>query len=113
MNEDIVLKLAKLVEFVDSFPAIINLQRVKDMQRVYDILESISKENGLSVVTYNLNKPYKNMGDVSIECEEIVIADISAFLKAAYLANNLDVYPLANNHIKICFGFNDLTEPII
>ena len=112
-KRDVVLELAKLLEFVDSNPSVINLQRIKDLQTVYNIMNEMALNLADAKLAYRVNTPFKNCGDVSVETNEINLVNTRPILDAALIADNMDIYPLADGRVKICFGFNTLTVPIV
>ena len=58
------------------------------------------------------HEPFKSMGYISLEGESLEIPDPVPFARAAALADNLEVYPLASGRVRLTLTFLGLTTPI-
>lgn len=76
----------------------------------YKILKYLTKGTKAKV-TYELNKPYKSMGCVSIVGKEIMFDNQEWFVTAVKLASNFDVYPKTDGTVQMDFTFHGLTIP--
>ena len=94
----------------DSKAAIIAPQRMEQMRFVYAVAKFLTK-NTDAKVSYTLHKPFKSMGSISIESDNLIF-DGKWFSRAAEFANNTEIYPLTNGKIRVTFTFHGLTMRI-
>ncbi len=91
-------------EFVDS-----EVQR--QHQFAYDVLRYLTKGTDV-IVSYKLHEPFQSMGSVSIEGESLVFREPRWIARIAEFASNMEVYPLADNRVRLTFTFHGLTKAI-
>lgn len=108
--DDMILAIGEIAREEDSKTAIIAPTKMQQMNFVHSVAKFITK-NQNAKVTYTLNKPYKSMGNVTIEGDNLILSG-KWFSRAAEFANNTEIYPLVNGKIRITFTFHGLTMPI-
>ena len=90
---------------------IINPLRLAQIKFTYSVMKYLTRDTDAEV-TYKLNEPFKTMGSVSVEGKVLEFAGSKWFARAAEVASNTEVYPLAKNRIRLTFTFHGLTAPI-
>lgn len=95
----------------DCKTAIINPMKVKMVLCAYKLLKYITKGSKVKV-TYELNKPYKSMGSITVVGKELSFSKSEWFVAAAKLASNVNVYPKTNGTVQMDFTFHGLTTTI-
>lgn len=106
--DSIVNSIGKRIVKEDSKPAIINIENIKKLSNVFGIIKYLTRGTK-SKVTYELHKPFKSMGSVTVTSKSITIRNPDLFLKAIKLSSNFDVYTKTNNTIEMDFTFHGLT----
>lgn len=96
------------IEREENAPAIINPDKILQMQVAHKILKQVAKGTGAKV-TYKLHKPFKSMGSVSILGKNIKFDNPEWFIRLSKLASNVDIYPRTDGNIMIDFTFHGLT----
>lgn len=107
--DSIVDSIGKTIVTEDNLPAIINIENVKKLSNVFGIMKYLTRGTK-SKVTYELHKPFKSMGSVTVTGKQILIRNPDLFLKAIKLSSNFDVYTKTNNTIEMDFTFHGLTN---
>ena len=92
-------------------PGILNPVRLQQIQFVYKTLQHITEGYNVKV-SYKLNEPFKSVGSVTVEGKELVFNSPELFTRIAKVADNLDVYPLLKNRVRLTFTFHRLLNPI-
>ena len=90
---------------------ILNALRMKQFQFCYATILYLTRGTDV-LVSYNLYEPFKTMGSIHIEGEDIAFQDMVRFAHAAEFASNIEVYPLAKDKVRMTFTFHNLTVPI-
>ena len=90
---------------------IINPLRLAQIKFTYSVMKYLTRDTDAEV-TYKLNEPFKTMGSVSVEGKVLEFAGSKWFARAAEVASNTEVYPLAKNRVRLTFTFHGLTAPI-
>lgn len=90
---------------------ILNPIRIHQMRFAYAALKYILK-NSNAKLSYMQNEPYKSMGSISAEGRCLSFNKPEWFARVAEFADNMDVYPLAKNRVRMTFTFHCLTVPI-
>lgn len=117
-DEEVNEMLENLIDFIgeqaeqeDCKTAIINPMKVKMVLCTYKVLKYIIR-GSKAKVTYELNKPYKSMGSVTVVGKELNFGKSEWFIAIAKLASNINVYPKANGLVQMDFTFHGLTTAI-
>lgn len=110
-NLDAFKSFDRLVDFLRGLPrerlVVLDLQRVRDMQKAAAILERALSEAGCTAsVRCGQCEAAPEMGEITIEGLSIRFQDLRAFAQAARLARNAEVYPLVQGGIRMTFGFD-------
>lgn len=111
MLESLTTMVGEQIENYDNRTAIVNPLKIKAVLYTYKVMCYLTK--GISAkVSYELNKPYKSMGSVSVVGKDLVFDKTEWFVAAIKLASNFNVYPKANGTIQMDFTFHGLTTPL-
>ncbi len=114
MLDGTVESIGEFLQEYDAMPGFAKPLRIKQLIYTYKILENAAKGTGAKVF-YEVHKPSKNMGFVTLSGANIFFNDsqkIDRFLEAATLASNVDIYPKVDGTVQIVFTFNGLTKAI-
>lgn len=108
-------------EFIDSVKddvaadeektTVLNPMKLQQMQFAHAALKYITRDSDVEV-SYKLNTPFKTMGSISVEGETLAFDKPEWFARVAEFANNMEVYPLVKNRVRLTFTFHGLTKPI-
>ena len=96
----------------DAKPAAINPQRLQYMEFAYAVVKYLAKDIPGSRVSYKMHEPFKSMGSISIEANELSFVKTEWFARAAEFANNTEIYPLANGRVRLTLTFYGIANPI-
>lgn len=104
------------VECLASLPKndvmMVNALRVRDMRVAYGLI----MQSGMSVpsvkVVCKQSDLAPDMGYIDLEGVSVEFKDSAVFAHIASLASNTEVYPLAQNKVRLTFTFNQLMVPL-
>lgn len=91
---------------------IVSVRRFEQMQFAYAVLKRIAERTPGVSISYELYKPFKSMGYITLEGETLEVHDRKWFSRAAEFADNIEVYPLAKNRVRLTMTFHGITKPI-
>ena len=109
--DEIVESLRPDIEADKSRTVLLNAARMTQLEFTYLVMRRLTQGRDVSV-TYKLYEPFRTMGSVSVEGKSIEFDAPEWFARAAEFASNTDVYPLADNKVRLTFTFHGLTAPI-
>lgn len=116
--EDIEMELDGLIESIgdqimqdEKTPGILNLTRMQQMQFSYSVLKKLCKDGDMTV-QYIQNEPFKSMGSIFIEGDSLSFLDCKWLGRAVEFADNVDIYPLLNERVRMVLTFHKLTVSI-
>ena len=109
--DELLMFVGEMIEEEEMKTAIIVPEKYEQIRFVYAVMKYLTKGTDAEV-SCRLNEPFKSMGSVSVETEEITFTNTEWFARAAVYASNLDIYPLVNGKIRIDFTFHHITTPI-
>ena len=109
--DEIVESLRPDIEADKSRTVLLNAARMTQLEFTYLVMRRLTQGRDVSV-TYKLYEPFRTMGSVSVEGKSIEFDSPEWFARAAEFASNPDVYPLADNKVRLTFTFHGLTAPI-
>ncbi len=95
----------------DLSSAVILPNQVRKVSIVYGELRDMFKGRAGVRVSYELFKPIRTMGGVTITWSKgklLMINNMRRFAAVARLADNFEVYSMANGETKLTLGFNGL-----
>lgn len=111
----------EMEEFLDSLgqhilrqeaaPGILNPVRLNQLRTSFRILQQLAEGSDMEV-TYRLHSPFKGMGSIVIEGEDIICLDCKHLAKALKPASSVDIHPLTNERIRLILTFHGLTTGI-
>lgn len=102
--------IMEAVEQIDQMTQIIIPARVNEFTKAYGIIKKACNKTGLKV-SFGIFEPLKSFGHIDIEGKKIDI-DCTNISEAFSLANNIEIYPLTNNKIRITLTFHGLTKVV-
>ncbi len=106
--DELIALIGKRIETEDQRVQIMNLPRVKQLEFAYEVLKILLAGQDASI-SYKLNDPFKSVGSVSIEGRNVAFSKIEWFVKAANVADNVEVYPLTNGKLRMTLTFHNVT----
>lgn len=109
--DDMIRDLADEITLAEADPAIVNPVKVYQIKFVYEAMKYLTRGTDAKV-TYDLHKPFKSMGNVSVESKTLTIRDSVWFNRAARFASNMEIYPLVNGKFRLTFTFHRLTSTL-
>lgn len=86
--------------------------RLQQMEFSHAVLKRLTDDLDDVSLTYELHKPFKTMGYITIEGKNITFADSEWFSRAAEFASNMEIYPLEANKVRLTLTFHGLTVPV-
>ena len=96
----------------DAKPAAVVVPRLKQMEFAYAVMKYLTKDIPGCKLSYKLYEPFKNVGSISVEAEELYFIQREWFARAAEFANNMEIYPLTNGRVRLSLGFIGISKPI-
>lgn len=109
--EEFVAYAKELFENRSNSISTINLDRVHDMVRVYNVVKEMTKDTSANV-NYKIEDPSVGLGVVSAECETLVFNSPKKFTEAVTLADNFNVYPKTNGKVHMDFALYNMTVKV-
>ena len=116
--ENTEMELDEIVEIIgeqilqdEKIPGILNLTRVQQMQFSYAVLKKLCKDEGMTV-RYIQNEPFQSMGSIFVEGDSLEFGDCKWLGKALEFADNVEIYPILNERVRMTLTFHKLTVPI-
>ncbi len=95
----------------EARPTIANPHRIEQMQFSYAVMKYLTR-NTNAVISYELYKPFKTMGSISVEGKLLEFDKPEWLARAAEFADTTDIYPLSANKVRVEFTFHGLTAPL-
>lgn len=95
------------VEEADVF-RVLNPARLEQMQLSYALLKYMAGRTGAQV-SYKLCEPFRSMGSITMEGENLTFWDAKYFNRIMQVADNMEVYPLKKNRVRLSFTFYHMT----
>lgn len=111
MLDGLISAVGAQAESEDMETQMINPYRIQEILYTYKVLKYLTR-GSKAKVTYELHKPYKSMGYVSVSGKNLSFKNMKWFLKAVELSSNFEVYPKTNGTIQMNFTFHGLTKII-
>lgn len=105
--DEIVERLRPYIDDDEKKPALLNEDKLKQLEFTYLAMRYLTQGTD-AVVTYKLYEPFKTMGSVSVEGKSLEFDDPMRFARAAEFASNIEIYPLANDRVRLTFTFHGL-----
>lgn len=109
--DDLIACIGSEIEMGESDPAAINPIKLYQIKFTYAVMKYLTKNTGARV-TYELHKPFKSMGNVSVEGAKWTVTNSVWFSRAAKYASNMEIYPLVNGRFRLTFTFHGLVRRI-
>lgn len=98
-----------------EFTKIANLPRLKQLKFCELAIRHVLKKAGClesCEVTSGYNEFSSSLGFVTVDAPHIDITKMEWFARAAEFATNTEVYPLAENKVRLTFTFHGMTRPV-
>lgn len=90
---------------------VVNKTRMEQMQFCYKMLQRIFAGQDV-LVTQEVEEDFRTMGSISVEGESLSFAEDKWFTRIAGFADNLEIFPFANNRVGIGLMFYNITSYI-
>lgn len=107
--DEIIENLRPDIEADDANISLLNEDRLHQLEFTYLVMRYLTRGTD-AAVTYKLYEPFKTMGSVSVEGKSLEFDNPKWFTRAAEFASNVEVYPLANDMVRLTFTFHGLTK---
>ena len=105
----IILALGELIREEESKPGILNVVKLKQMQQTYELLIPLARDTEAEI-HWELHEPYKSMGSISLEGEDLIFKDSRRLGKAISGCSNVEIYPLTNGKIRMTLTWLGLVK---
>ena len=93
---------------------ILNPKRMRELEVAYTeiskIVLSISPDAKIECILGELGDGSASIG---VEADELIVEDIKAFVSVSEKANNFEIYPLTNGHLRMAFMFRNVMNELI
>lgn len=110
MLDSIVTTVATVAAIDDGKTSVINPYKIRQVLYTYKVLKYLVKDTKSAKVSYELHKPYKSTGSVSVIGRNLSFRKPEWFMQAVELANNFEVYPKIDGTVQMNFTFHGLTK---
>ncbi len=111
-QEQILDNLTALILANEQRTSVLNLAKLAKIEAAYALLRALTRDMEGVRLTYALHEPFKSTGFISLEGESLEFYHLPLFSRAAGLANNIEIYPLIGDRVRMTFTFLGLTVPI-
>ena len=111
MLDTIVTTVGEEAVVEDNKTSIINPYKIQQVSYTYKVLKYLTKGTDAKV-SYELHKPFKSMGSVTVTGKNLMFRKTEWFMKAVELSANFEVYPKTDGNVEMNFTFHGLTKPI-
>lgn len=109
--DNLVMEIAYAAQAADNKTRIANPIKIQQLLCTLKILKYIAKDSGAKV-TYELYKPFKSMGSVTVCGKNITFTKTEWFAKVIDFVSNFEVYPKTDGTVEMNFTFHGITVPI-
>ena len=99
----------RMDEIIEKLRPDLDDDRMRQLEFTYLVMRYLTQGTD-AVVSYKLYEPFKTMGSVSVEGKSLEFDNPKWFSRAAEFASNTEVYPLANDRVRLTFTFHGLTK---
>ena len=110
-NDAVILALGEMIETEETKTAIINPRRFAQMRLCYELIQKMM-QGSEAEVNYRLHEPFKSMGSITLEADNLIIQHPEVLRMMCALCSNAECYPLTNGKIRMVFAFDRLTIPM-
>lgn len=109
--DSIIESIGEQIIHDESTPGILHLPRVKQMQFSYAVLQKLCEDEDMTV-RYIQNEPFQSMGSIYVEGDSLSFLNCKWLGRAVEFADNVEIYPLLNERVRMVLTFHGLTVPI-
>ena len=92
-------------------PGIINPARYQQLQLAHNILVKLTAATDMQIA-YGIHEPYRSMGSISVEGDQLEFANCRWLGRAIGFASNVEVYPLTTGKIRMVLTFHGLVKKL-
>ena len=107
--DEIIGNIAPAIEADENKLSVLNDDKLRQLEFTYLVMRYLTRGTDASV-SYKLYEPFKTMGSVSVEGKSLEFDNPKWFSRAAEFASNTEIYPLANDKVRLTFTFHGLTK---
>lgn len=111
MLDNVIVTVGEAIITDEEKPAVLNPIKIQQMQFAYGVIKYLTK-NTDAKLSYALNEPFKSMGSITTEGQNLSFANSEWFARACEFASNTEIYPLTNGHVRMTLTFHGLVRPI-
>lgn len=111
MLDNVIVTVGEAIITDEEKPAVLNPIKIQQMQFAYGVIKYLTK-NTDAKLSYVLNEPFKSMGSITVEGQNLAFANSEWFARACEFASNTEIYPLTNGHVRMTLTFHGLVRPI-
>lgn len=109
--DEVIENLRPYIEADEKRISLLNENKLQQLEFTYLVMRYLTQGTD-AVVTYKLYEPFKTMGSVSVEGNSLEFENPKWFTRAAEFASNVEVYPLADDKVRLTFTFHGLTTQV-
>jgi hypothetical protein len=116
-NKDDLAEVDKLIEHMKSLPKastyMFDEERLRQCRFAYAMICHLLKQTGSdATIYYGPHEPDIDVGVIRVEGVELTITDMEGFARVAEFADNMEVYPLVENKVRLEYMFYRIAKPI-
>lgn len=108
--EALIESLAELLPKSDVM--MLDPRRVNDLRVAYDLIQTAIKTDSEVTMVCRQSDVARDMAYIGVEGASVKFMDTVAFANIAGLASATEVYPLAQDKVRLTFAFNELMIPL-
>lgn len=108
-DDELLTSLTDAIRKDEEQYTVVNSEREKDMQSVYNIMNDIVVGTDVEVV-YESSDFIRSIGGVRVTGKNLSVTNLELFVKAARLASIVEFYPKTDGTAGIDFTFHGLTR---
>ena len=87
---------------------VLNSARMQQVSLAYALLKCLAKRTGAET-SYKVCEPFTSMASISMEGENLTFGESKYFNRIMEVADNMEVYPLTKNRVRLDFTFYHMT----
>lgn len=111
MLDNVVVTVGESIAMENDKPAVLNPIKIQQMQFAYGVIKYLT-QNADVRLSYSLNEPFKSMGSITVEGNNLTFTNSEWFARACEFASNTEVYPLVNGKVRMTLTFHGLVRPV-
>lgn len=109
--DELIERIGRWIIEDEKKPGILNPIMIQKIAFSNGVLERLLQGTDAQITT-DLHNPFKSMGSICIEGENLIFENCKWLGRALEFASNVEIYPLNNRKIRMVLTFHSLTQPI-